>query len=71
MEIQAILAHYDSMFGKYSLSDIEAYLYKNIDKLAKHLLEFAPEDKKAIKRLRRDVKLFEGVFGKIKIDVKG
>lgn len=37
------------------------HLYKNIDKFAKHLLEYAPEDKKAIKRLRRDVKLFEGV----------
>ena len=37
------------------------HLYKNIDKLANHLLEYAPEDKKAIKRLRRDVKLFEGV----------
>ncbi len=32
MEIQAILAHYDGMFGKYSLSDIEDYLYENIEK---------------------------------------
>ena len=40
MEIQAILAHYDAMFGKYSLSDIEAYLYKNIEK-AKELSETA------------------------------
>lgn len=31
MNIQEILAHYDAMFGKYSLSDIEAYLYKNIE----------------------------------------
>lgn len=40
MEIQAILAHYDAMFGKYSLSDIEAYLYKNIEQ-AKELSETA------------------------------
>lgn len=46
------------------------HLYKNIDKLAKHLLEYAPEDKKAIKRLRRDVKLFEGVHMPVK-DVLG
>lgn len=46
------------------------HLYKNIDKLANHLLEFAPEDKKAIKRLRRDVKLFEGVHMPVK-DVLG
>lgn len=31
MNIQEILAHYDAMFGKYSLSDIEVYLYKNIE----------------------------------------
>ena len=40
MEIQVILAHYDAMFGKYSLLDIEAYLYKNIEK-AKELSETA------------------------------
>lgn len=40
MEIQAILAHYDAMFGEYSLSDIEAYLYENIEK-AKELSETA------------------------------
>ena len=31
MNIQEILAHYDAMFGKNSLSDIEVYLYKNIE----------------------------------------
>lgn len=31
MNIQKILAHYDAMFGKYSLSDIEMYLYKNME----------------------------------------
>ena len=31
MNIQEILARYDAMFGKYSLSDIETYLFKNIE----------------------------------------
>lgn len=31
MNIDRILANYDAMFGKYSLPDIEAYLYKNIE----------------------------------------
>ena len=31
MDIQAILAKYDSMFGKYSLDEIENYLFKNIE----------------------------------------
>ena len=32
MNIQSILTTYDAMFGKYALSDIEAYLYENIEK---------------------------------------
>lgn len=32
MNIQSILADYDAMFGKYTLLDIEAYLYENIEK---------------------------------------
>jgi len=32
MNIEQILKNYDSMFGKYSLSDIEIYLYQNIEK---------------------------------------
>lgn len=31
MNIDRILANYDAMFGNYSLPDIEAYLYKNIE----------------------------------------
>lgn len=31
MNIDRILANYDAMFGKYTLPDIEAYLYKNIE----------------------------------------
>ena len=30
MNIQAILAQYDSMFGAAALSEIEEYLYQNI-----------------------------------------
>ena len=32
MNIHSILTTYDAMFGKYALSDIEAYLYDNIEK---------------------------------------
>ena len=32
MNIQSILTTYDAMFGKYALSDIEAYLYEYIEK---------------------------------------
>ena len=32
MDIQAILATYDAMFGKYTLASIEAYLYEHIEK---------------------------------------
>lgn len=32
MDIHSILTTYDAMFGKYPLSDIEAYLYENIEK---------------------------------------
>ena len=32
MDIHTILANYDTMFGKYALADIEAYLYENINK---------------------------------------
>lgn len=31
MNIHSILTTYDAMFGKYPLSDIEAYLYENIE----------------------------------------
>lgn len=31
MDIHSILTNYDAMFGKYPLSDIEAYLYENIN----------------------------------------
>ena len=31
MDIHSILTTYDAMFGKYALSDIEAYLYDNIE----------------------------------------
>lgn len=31
MQIETILKNYDAMFGKYSLSEIEAYLYQNIN----------------------------------------
>ena len=32
MDIHSILTNYDAMFGKYPLSEIEAYLYENIEK---------------------------------------
>ena len=32
MNIHSILTTYDAMYGKYALSDIEAYLYENIEK---------------------------------------
>lgn len=38
MNIHSILTTYDTMFGKYALSDIEAFLYENIEK-AKSLTE--------------------------------
>ena len=38
MDIHSILTTYDAMFGKYSLSNIEEYLYENIEK-AKELSE--------------------------------
>lgn len=32
MDIHSILANYDAMFGKYTLAEIEAYLYQNINR---------------------------------------
>lgn len=39
----------------------ELHLYRDIKKLEKHLLEYAPEDEKAIKQMCMDAKLFAGV----------
>ena len=39
----------------------ELHLYRNIDKLKNHFLEYAPEDSKMINRLYKDVRLFQNV----------
>ena len=36
-------------------------LYRDLDKLQKHLIEYAPEDTKAIKKMCKDVRLFQSV----------
>lgn len=41
--------------------DKQLHLYRDIDKLAKHFIEYAPEDKKTILKFVRDVKCFKGV----------
>ncbi len=38
--------------------DDRLYMYRDVDKLRRHLTEYAPEDKKMIRRLCRDIKLF-------------
>lgn len=39
----------------------ELHLYRDVKKLEQHLIENCPEDKKAIKKMVRDIKIFLGV----------
>ncbi len=41
--------------------DKQLCLFRDVDKLEKHFVEFAPEDKKMIKKMCRDIKIFQGV----------
>ena len=45
----------------YKNGDKTLYMWRDLDKLCNQLLEFAPEDKKMIKKFRRDVKSLLGV----------
>lgn len=56
----------------YTLVDGEKTLcfYRNLEKLRAHFIEFAPEDKKAINRLYRDIKKFIGVHKTVE-DIPG
>ena len=47
-----------------------AYLYRDIDKLRRHFLDIAPEDKKEIIRLCKDVKKFTKLSMPV-LDIKG
>jgi len=48
----------------------KAYLYRDLDRLYKHLLELAPEDKEEIKSLCKDLKNFSKISMPIS-DIKG
>lgn len=50
------------IFSRYEEDDKSVTLYTNADKLEKHLLEIAPEDKKAIKELCGAIRAFKN-FG--------
>ena len=50
--------------------DKRLYMYRDVNKLEKHFLEFAPEDKKMIKCLCRDIRFFINVHLPIK-DIRG
>lgn len=39
----------------------DLHLYRDINKLEKHFIEYAPEDTRAIKQMFRDMKLFRGI----------
>ncbi|OQB14791.1 MAG: Hydroxyneurosporene desaturase [Firmicutes bacterium ADurb.Bin193] len=62
--------HVRDPFLTYDFDSLTICLYRDIDKLHKHLLSIAPEDKKEIERLFRDVKKMSKISMPI-MDIKG